>query len=57
MMAHLDDDQLDEYRSLIPVGRLGTPLDVARAVDFLMAADSDYINGVTLDVNGGWFMA
>ncbi len=57
MMAHLDDDQLAEYRALIPVGRLGTPADVARAVDFLVAAESDYINGVTLDVNGGWFMA
>lgn len=57
MMGHLDDDQLVEYRNLIPVGRLGTADDIARAVTFLVAEESDYINGVTLDVNGGWFMA
>lgn len=57
MMGHLSAEQLVEYRNLIPVGRLGTGADIARAVAFLVAEESDYINGVTLDVNGGWFMS
>lgn len=37
----------------VPVGRLGTPDDVARAVAFLLHADSGYITGQTLFVCGG----
>lgn len=46
----------DEYLSRIPVGRLGTPEDVASAVAFLASAEAGFISGVTLDVNGGSFM-
>ena len=41
----------------IPVGRLGTPADIARAVSFLGADDAGYITGATLPVNGGYFMS
>ena len=37
----------------VPVGRVGTPEDVARAVTFLLHADSGYITGQTLFVCGG----
>jgi len=57
MMSHLSDDQFEEYRALIPVGRLGAPQDVAEAACFLVSDEAAYINGVTLDVNGGWVMA
>jgi 3-oxoacyl-[acyl-carrier protein] reductase len=40
----------------IPVGRLGTPEDVAAAVAFLASDDAGFISGATLDVNGGFFM-
>ena len=43
--------------SKIPSGRLGEPEDVANAVLFLASAKSDYINGETLHVNGGMYMA
>ncbi len=50
-----------EIRSLIiagiPVGRLGSPADIARAVDFLAADDAGYITGANLPVNGGYFMS
>lgn len=42
--------------SEIPMGRLGTPEEVADAVFFLASDQSRYINGTTLDVNGGQFM-
>jgi 3-oxoacyl-[acyl-carrier protein] reductase len=41
----------------IPSGRLGKPKDVANAVIFLSSNQSDYINGETLHVNGGMYMA
>ncbi len=40
----------------IPVGRLGTTHDVARAVVFLAADDAGFITGTTLSVNGGQYM-
>lgn len=46
----------DEIRSEIPLGRIGTPRDVADLVLFLASPLADYINGATIDVNGGsWF--
>lgn len=37
----------------VPLGRAGTPEDIARAVEFLLSSNSDYITGVTLCVDGG----
>jgi acetoacetyl-CoA reductase len=41
----------------IPVGRLGSPADIARAVCFLAADEAGYITGANLPVNGGYFMS
>ena len=43
--------------SKIPSSRLGEPEDVANAVLFLASDQSNYINGETLHVNGGMYMA
>jgi 3-oxoacyl-[acyl-carrier protein] reductase len=40
----------------IPLGRLGTPEDVALAALFLASESSSWITGVTLDLAGGWIM-
>ena len=51
----------DKYKetimSKIPSSRLGDPDDIANAVLFLCSNQSDYINGETLHVNGGMYMA
>ena len=38
----------------VPAGRIGTPADIAHAVLFLSSEKASYINGATLDINGGW---
>ena len=43
--------------SKIPSARLGDPNDVANAVLFLASDQSNYINGETIHVNGGMYMA
>lgn len=43
----------DRLKSLIPLGRMGTPLEVASAVLFLASAEAGFITGEVLDVNGG----
>lgn len=45
-----------ELARLIPIGRLGTPNEVADAVAFFASTNAGYITGATLDVNGGNFM-
>lgn len=46
-------DMKDEYLSKIPVGRWGTPGDVANAVAFYCKEESSFLTGQTLTVNGG----
>lgn len=46
----------NELNAQIPMGRLGTPDDVAEAVLFLSGATSDYITGQVISVNGGMYM-
>jgi len=54
MLGELRPEVLAEYLKQIPVGRLGTPQDVAHAVLFLACAESSYITGQVLPVTGGW---
>jgi len=44
---------MKKYESLIPVGRLGEPDDIAGPATFLASRDADYVNGVLLFVDGG----
>jgi acetoacetyl-CoA reductase/3-oxoacyl-[acyl-carrier protein] reductase len=53
MMATIPDKVLDRIRTQIPVGRLGTPEEIARVVCFLAADASAYVTGQIWAVNGG----
>ena len=57
MTDKLDEKFKEVIVSKIPSARLGEPEDVANAVLFLASSQSDYINGETLHVNGGMYMA
>jgi NAD(P)-dependent dehydrogenase (short-subunit alcohol dehydrogenase family) len=57
MTAEVGDSVNAELAKSIPIGRLGKPQDVAAVVEFLVSDSTSYLTGVTIDVNGGNFMA
>jgi len=56
MTQKLPQPQRDALLARIPLGRLGTPDDIANAVLFLASPRAGYITGATLHVNGGMLM-
>ena len=57
MTDKLDDKFKEAIISKIPSARLGEPADIANAVVFLCSNIANYINGETLHINGGMYMA
>tara|TARA_B100000035_G_C20970502_1_gene540778 strand:+ start:557 stop:1294 length:738 start_codon:yes stop_codon:yes gene_type:complete len=57
MTENIDPKFKETIISKIPSARLGEPADIANAVLFLASSQSDYINGETIHVNGGMYMA
>jgi acetoacetyl-CoA reductase len=57
MVAGVRPDVLQAIVAGIPVGRLGSPEDVARMVAFLADDGAGFITGATFDVNGGQYLA
>ncbi len=56
-MTHaLTEEQKQAMLASIPLGRAGTPEDIAGAVGFLVSPAAAYITGTTVHVNGGMFM-
>lgn len=49
-----DEERSEEILGRIPAGRWGTPADVAGPAVFLASPASDYVNGYTVAVDGGW---
>ena len=56
MTGKLTPEQKQKLIQNIPMGRLGTPRDVAKAVAFLCSGDADYITGQVISVDGGMAM-
>ncbi|MGP8026542.1 MAG: 3-oxoacyl-[acyl-carrier-protein] reductase [Acidocella sp.] len=56
MTDALTDAQRADLSGQIPLGRLGTPKDIAAAVVYLAAEESGWVTGATLHVNGGMAM-
>ncbi|HUN94602.1 MAG TPA: acetoacetyl-CoA reductase [Burkholderiaceae bacterium] len=57
MVAAVGPDVLKQIVASVPVGRLGTPDEIARGVVFLAGDDAGFITGSTLAINGGKYMA
>jgi 3-oxoacyl-[acyl-carrier protein] reductase len=56
MTDKLSDDQKSGIMTQIPAGRMGTPDEIAAAIVYLASAESAYVTGATLHVNGGMAM-
>ena len=57
MMKTVPNNILEAIINDIPVKRLGTPEEVARAIMFLIDEKSGFITGETLSINGGHYMS
>jgi 3-oxoacyl-[acyl-carrier protein] reductase len=57
MTKTLPEEQQAALKTQIPLGRLGSPDDIAHAVAFLASPQAGYITGTTLHVNGGMYMS
>ena len=53
----LPDKVKEDLKTRIPLGRMGSPRDVAAAIVFLASDEASYITGHVLDVNGGMYLA
>ena len=56
MTDKLSDEVKEGFNKQIPLGRMGSPADIAAAVVFLATEEAGYITGATLPVNGGMLM-
>jgi 3-oxoacyl-[acyl-carrier protein] reductase len=56
MTASLNDKQREAIVTTVPLGRLGSPAEIAAAVVYLASAEAAYVTGQTLHVNGGMAM-
>jgi 3-oxoacyl-[acyl-carrier protein] reductase len=56
MTRKLTDAQREALLASVPIGRLGSPDDVAFGVRYLLSDRASYVTGITLDVNGGMYM-
>jgi 3-oxoacyl-[acyl-carrier protein] reductase len=56
MTRAVSEESRQQWAAAIPLGRLGTPDDVAAAVCFLASDEAAYITGQVLAVNGGMYM-
>jgi len=56
MTDKLSDEVKENFNKQIPLGRMGTPADIAAAVCFLASEEAGYITGCTIPVNGGMLM-
>ncbi|MYL33210.1 SDR family oxidoreductase [Pontibacillus yanchengensis] len=54
MNSHIQGEDQDLIQEEIPLGRFGTPGEVAALVSFLTSSDASYIQGQLINVNGAW---
>jgi 3-oxoacyl-[acyl-carrier protein] reductase len=55
-MEYWDEAKKAAAAALIPVRRLGTVEDMSHLMMFLASGESGFINGETININGGYYM-
>ena len=56
MMDYWDEERKKRAAESIPLRRLSTPKDISNVIVFLASEDASFINGETINVNGGYYM-
>jgi 3-oxoacyl-[acyl-carrier protein] reductase len=56
LMSYWDEAKKQEIAAKIPVRRLGSERDMSQLMCFLASSESGYINGETVNINGGYYM-
>ena len=54
MLSEIDEETIESLREETPLGRIGTPKDIADCVAFLCSDRAEFITGQVLGVNGGF---
>ena len=57
ILEQMSDAQRQKTEAATPLGRIAAPEDIAGVVAFLASDDARHVTGVTIDVNGGFFLA
>jgi 3-oxoacyl-[acyl-carrier protein] reductase len=53
----LDKDEINKLNKQLPLKKLATPFDTARAIEFLISRENKYMTGSGIDVSGGQFLS
>jgi NAD(P)-dependent dehydrogenase (short-subunit alcohol dehydrogenase family) len=56
MLGGLSEGQIEDFRAMVPLGRMAAAEELASTVSFLLGEDARYITGATLNVTGGQLM-
>lgn len=56
MNKFLDEEELNELKEITPLGRMGSPEEIAKTIKFLSSGDSDFITGQVISPNGGFLI-
>jgi 2-keto-3-deoxy-L-fuconate dehydrogenase len=55
--AHEKEEMREQLKARQPIGRLGTPKDVASLVRYLCSEEASFVNGAVMHIDGGWTAA
>ncbi len=57
LKQNLNDDEIHQIEKKLPLKKLAKPLDTARAIEFLISKENNYITGSGIDISGGQFLS
>ena len=53
LIENVEKQNIEQIQKKIPLRKLATPFDTARAIEFLISDENNYITGTGIDISGG----